>query len=242
MVACSPWSGVAHAQEPGPESALIPSLPAALADQVWPGSAALAGQPERVWSSGHPDLDRELPGGGWPCGVLTEILTTTPARLEWRLLAPALRPVAVRREPLLLIGPPQTPHRSGLAQYGLADARIIWVQADSLLDRLWCLEQWLRAAAEGAVLAWVAGARPAQIRRLQVCARHAPGPVFLFRPGSSRHEPSAAPLRVWAESVAGGGLDVQLLKRRGPWHHRPVRLSSWPGRLAGVLAPAEAMA
>ena len=41
-------------------------------------------------SSGYPELDRHLPGGGWPPDSLTEILTAHYGIGELRLLMPAL--------------------------------------------------------------------------------------------------------------------------------------------------------
>ena len=44
-----------------------------------------------VLASGFAALDAELPGGGWPLGVLTELLLPHAGVGELRLLAPALR-------------------------------------------------------------------------------------------------------------------------------------------------------
>jgi protein ImuA len=49
------------------------------------GRAAAAVQP-----SGFGVLDAQLPGGGWPCRALTELLLAQPGVGEMRLLAPAL--------------------------------------------------------------------------------------------------------------------------------------------------------
>ena len=35
-------------------------------------------------STGWQALDQELPGHGWPCGSLTEVLSPQPSVLEWR--------------------------------------------------------------------------------------------------------------------------------------------------------------
>ncbi|HLO93644.1 MAG TPA: hypothetical protein VK195_04950, partial [Burkholderiaceae bacterium] len=45
----------------------------------------------RVLGSGFEALDAELPGGGWPCQALCEILQPAGQHAEWRLLAPGLR-------------------------------------------------------------------------------------------------------------------------------------------------------
>ena len=66
--------------------------------------------PQAVLSSGHAELDAELPGGGWPLGQLTEVLQAQGGLFEWRLLLPALKQ-AVARGPLVLIAAPAAPAR-----------------------------------------------------------------------------------------------------------------------------------
>jgi len=48
-----------------------------------------------VVSSGFPELDAGLPGGGWPAGALTEILPAHEGIGELRLLGPALAGLSV---------------------------------------------------------------------------------------------------------------------------------------------------
>src|SRR6266700_2898483 len=56
---------------------------------IWRGdSLSRAGTP--AVPSGFPELDAELPGGGWPAGTLTEILPAHEGIGELRLLGPAL--------------------------------------------------------------------------------------------------------------------------------------------------------
>lgn len=43
-----------------------------------------------AWPTGFAALDAQLPGGGWPCGVLTELLLAQPGVGEMRLLAPVM--------------------------------------------------------------------------------------------------------------------------------------------------------
>ena len=60
------------------EMTCMPPRPAALDavlqhPGIWRRSAS-AQQHVRTLSTGLPDLDALLPGGGWPCGALSEIL------------------------------------------------------------------------------------------------------------------------------------------------------------------------
>lgn len=190
-----------------------------------------------VVGSGFADLDGQLPGSGWPCQSLTEVLCPQPSVLEWRLVGPALRTIVASGGTVVVVGPPKTPHLPGLAHLGIDERHLVWVRADAPAERLWCTEQLVKANACGALLSWLPQARPEQIRRLQVCAQACDGPVFLFRPAAAQHEPSAAPLRVMATFGVDWELFVHVLKRRGPAHDGQVRLTSFPGGLAAVLTP-----
>lgn len=59
---------------------------------VWRASQ-IGGVARPVTTSGFSALDTQLPGGGWPHGVLTELLLPEPGVGELRLLAPALAAV-----------------------------------------------------------------------------------------------------------------------------------------------------
>jgi protein ImuA len=188
-----------------------------------------------VQATGFAALDRELPGGGWPCRSLTELLQPQPGALEWRLLGPALRAQAAAGRSTVLVAPPWRPHLPGLRQVGLDERHLVWVQAGTVAERLWCTEQLIKANAFGALVAWLPQARPEQVRRLQVCALASDGLVFLCRPAAAQHESSAAPLRVLARPRPDWMLELQVLKRRGPALDQPLQLHAVPGSLQAVL-------
>eukprot|EP01034_Spumella_vulgaris_P038728 gene38728-47829_t len=66
-----------------------------------------------------------------------------------------------------VVGPPKAPHIPGLVHLGLDERHLVWIHADKPVERLWAIEQLLRANAAGMVLGWVPQARQEQIRRLQ---------------------------------------------------------------------------
>jgi len=217
--------------------AVVPgSLPAHVEAALWRGDE-LGSRVTDVVSSGHAVLDRELPGGGWPCHSLTEVLSPQPSVLEWRLLGPTLRQVVASRRQVVVIGPPKQPHLPGLQHEGIDACHLVWLQAETPAQRLWCTEQLVQANAAGAVLAWLPQARQEQLRRLQVRAHANDGLVFLFRPAATQHEASPAPLRVHASFGADWELHVHVFKRRGPVHDGTLVLPSVPGGLASVLTP-----
>lgn len=177
-------------------------------------------------ASGHAALDAQLPGAGWPQGSLTEILQAQPGLHEWRLLLPALRQ-AVKTGPLALIGCPHLPHLPALAALGIPAACVLMIEAHQPAERLWAAEQVLRCREVAVLMAWLPQARSEQLRRLQLASQtgsshHSPPLVFAFRPLAARHESSPAPLRLSLSGCSRQGLEVQLLKRRGPALDAPL--------------------
>jgi len=228
------------AASPGPASAASPEdrqrLRAPVAAALWRASE-LGARLASVVSSGWDRLDSELPGGGWPCQAVTEVLTPQPAVVEWRLLGPALRSVVAAGGQVVAVAPPRPPYLPGLLHEGLDERRFVWVQAETAAERLWAAEQLVKASACGALVAWLPQVRPEQLRRLQACAQGCEGPVFLCRPEGAQHEASAAPLRVHASCGLDWQLQLRILKRRGPALDGIVALPSMPGGLVSVVTP-----
>ena len=211
-------------------------LSSAVAAALWRGDQ-LGAPVSAVWPSGFAALDAQLPGGGWPGHGLTEILTPHSGTLEWRLLGPALRQVCAAGQPVVVIGPPLSPHLPGLRFEGLDERQLVWVQADTAAERLWSAEQLIKAQAGGAIVAWLPRAKAEQIRRLQVLATGFESPVFVCRPMHVLGESSAAPLRVQACVGVDWELQLRIAKRKGPPLDATLHLPSVPGGLVAILPP-----
>lgn len=173
----------------------------------------------RVRASGWPRLDAALPDGGWPLGTLIEVLLPEPGIGELRLLLPALRALAAEpdwhgRHWFAWIAPPHEPYAPALAQAGLPPGRVLLIGASVARDRLWAVEQALRSGRCAAVLVWLDRVEGRWLRRLQLAAATGEALVVLFRAKRHAGTGSVASLRLALEPAAGG-LDVQLLKRRG---------------------------
>lgn len=198
---------------------------------VWRGdTCSRSDQP--TCTSGHPALDAELPGGGWPTGELIELLQPPAAQHEWRLLLPALRRLP-HHGLLVLVGSSHRPHLAAWAAQGMAPDRVLWVDTADANERLWAAEQVLRSGTASALLVWLPQARPEQLRRLHLAARgattaspeHAGPLLFALRPEAQRPQASPAPLRLWLGN-AQGRLQVQVFKRRGPPMDQPLTLAA----------------
>ncbi len=210
------------------------SVPLAENSALWRADT-LALSAGRVLPTGHAVLDQQLPGGGWPVGALVEILQAHSAQNEWRLLLPAL--AGCGTGPVVLVGAPHMPFGPGLSAQGLAQQRLLWIRALAPAARMWACEQALRCAQVDAVLAWLPQARADQLRRLQMAASEHGKLLFVMRPAWVQTESSPAVLRLLASLQPGGdGVQLEILKRKGPPVAQPLRLPARAARLAALLA------
>ena len=199
---------------------------------VWRGGE-LDGAPHAVAPTGHEALDRELPGGGWPVGTLSEVLHDGIGIGEVAFLCGALARACEGGRLLAWIGPPYLPYAPALAAAGIALERCLVVEPAHREDALWAAEQALRSGACGASLLWLASALPqgssarsddyAWLRRLQMAAHAGRAMAVLYRSSAAQALSTPAHLRVVAEASAGG-LALRIPKRRGPPRIEPIRI------------------
>ncbi len=187
---------------------------------VWRGGAFARTSMSAV-PSGFAALDRELPGGGWPSGTLTEVLCTREGVGELQLVLPALARLSASSCRIAWLAPPHLPYAPALAAAGVDLAHLVVVQTTGRRDALWAADQVLRAGACHALLAWFRDARYAELRRLTVAAEMGSALVILFRPKEAARESSPACLRIVLEAEEGR-LVVRILKRRGALAVAPV--------------------
>ncbi|MGE3161810.1 MAG: translesion DNA synthesis-associated protein ImuA [Burkholderiales bacterium] len=189
---------------------------------VWRGQG-LARPAMPPLPSGHAALDRELPGGGWPAGALTEILCAGHGIGELQLVLPALAALSRGGERIAWLAPPHLPYAPALAAAGLRLEALILVRAPGQRDALWAAEQILRAGACRGLLLWLPRAGYGELRRLALAAEGGRTFCALFRPPQAAQESSPAPLRLALEPEPGGaGLAVRILKRRGAQLSAPL--------------------
>jgi protein ImuA len=213
---------------PSPSLRAIPSdLP-----HVWQG-LEMACAEEGVVATGHSALDAELPGGGWPLG-LVEVLQQRPEQHVWQLTAPALASsLQAQAGPVVLVAAPFDPFVPSLQAQGIPGERLLWIRAAKPAERLWAAEQALRCAEVAAVLAWLPQAKGAELRRLQMAAQQHRHLLFVFR--TLRSAQDASPARVRLQVAGTGQMELSILKRRGPPLERPLLLPAHPARLAALL-------
>jgi len=194
-------------------------------------------------ASGFAELDRELPGGGWPQGQLIELLADAAGIGELTLLAPALAQLATQQRCAVWVLPtaastlakPEAqalPYAPALAAAGIDLARTIFVKPATPREGLWAIEQALRAQHLGAVVGWLPAGGSTEsdfkaLRRLHLLAQRHGTLAFVLRETRHAQAPSPASLRM---QLAGTGhaLELTLLKRRGRPLLEPIMLSVRP--------------
>lgn len=208
---------------------------------VWRGGS-VAQSPVRAEPSGHAALDRELPGGGWPAGALTEILCASHGIGELQLVLPALAALSRAGGRIAWLAPPHLPYALALAAAGLRLEFLTVVRAPGRRDALWAAEQVLRAGASRALLMWLPHSGYGELRRLALAAEGSAALALLFRPLPAAQESSPAPLRLTL-APEGGQLAVRILKRRGGQLAAPLRITiprpvhAVGGALPSAVAP-----
>jgi protein ImuA len=187
----------------------------------------------RAQATGFAALDAELPDGGWPHGVLSELLLPHAGVGEMRLLAPALVETQRAGRPVMVFDPPAALSAAALAGLGIAVEELLVVQTRARVvpasDSLWALEQALKSGHVGAVVAWLpARLRGERLRRLQLAAHRHDGAAFVLRESAAAARPTASPLRLSLRAGGADRLQVRILKRRGPPLEAPLVLELPP--------------
>jgi cell division inhibitor SulA/protein ImuA len=184
---------------------------------IWRGCGSYS--PGVAIPTGFDDLDRHLPGGGWPQNAITEIFLERYGIGELSLLMPALALLSRRtsgaKRWLVWIAPPFVPYAPALLRWGIDLNRVLLVHPSGAgKETLWAVEQALRSGVSDAVLAWLGEASNTVLRRLQLAAEAHACWAVLFRPGTALRQSSPAALRLKL-SHAGEEIRITIAKCRG---------------------------
>jgi len=227
------------------------TAPQAFHPSLWRASQ-LAPTETDCLDTGYAVLSQQLPGGGWPLGVMTELLVPQHGAGELRLLRPALEELGQRS--IVLVQPPHDPQALALAAQGIDPARLLWIRGAGQVDvrsrgkqssdALWAAEQVLRSGCCGALLLWQNHVRGETLRRLHLAAQSSNTLFIMVRPLAAAQDASPAPLRL-SVTPAPGGIEIGFVKRKGPQRDTPLFLPLTPSLLqrhALVDRPASAPA
>ncbi|MEM7404227.1 MAG: translesion DNA synthesis-associated protein ImuA [Pseudomonadota bacterium] len=183
---------------------------------IWRGGHDPKPEPGHV-ATGRPELDAVLPGGGWPRGALTEILTDQQGIGELSLLLPALDELTAEGLWAAWVAPPMVPYAPALQARGCDPERVLVVKPGDELQSLWAAEQLLHTKATGAVLLWARQADDRRLRRLQLAAESGRAIAVIFRNAAYARQSSPAALRMAlsTQTDPASGMQVDVLKCRG---------------------------
>lgn len=233
------------ALRPAPAPRPRVEAPEILHPALWRGHQ-LGRHADQAVPSGFAELDAQLPGGGWPRRVLSELLLPHPGVGEIRLLSFALAAIQQAGRLVMMFDPPHALSGWALSQLGLDVAQLLIVNTRCKVvagsDSLWALEQALKSGHVGAVVAWLPPRlRAERLRRLQLAAQAHDGPAFVFREMAAQQRPTAAPLRLALRAGGADKLQLRLLKRRGPPLDTPLQVALPPVLSAAARSRAEAV-
>lgn len=175
--------------------------------RIWRGQGT--GHSASSQPTGHAELDKALPGGGWPDAALSEILVAAPGIGELRLLWPTLARLSHAGERIVLIGPPYLPYPHAWLGAGVDLHQLSIIQAAGR-DALWATEQCLRSGCCGAVVCWPKQVDDRALRRLQIAAETGRTLAFAYRPQDAAANASPAALRMVVDA-----RQLRILKCRG---------------------------
>jgi protein ImuA len=173
--------------------------------------------PQRTLPSGFTDLDRVLPGGGWPIGALTEILNSNDEGIgELSLLMPAIAAASRTEQGVMLVNAPYIPFPAAWLAKGVALDNCSFIATDNLQEALWSTEQSLLSGTCSLVIFWQPEGKAIDyksLHRLHLAALNGKTPAILFRPRRDSNQASPAALRLLVTAMTGE-LAVRVIKRR----------------------------
>jgi len=164
--------------------------------------------------TGHANLDKALPGNGWPVGAVTELVNDTAGCGEFSLLLPVLARLSQEDQWITMIDPPWIPYPPALHGRGLALEKLLLIRTQNRQESLWACEQVVRGISGGAMLAWPDSLSFSELRRLQLSAKSTRKIVFLFRDQKTAGISSPAALRLQL-TADDEDLQIRILKCRG---------------------------
>jgi protein ImuA len=177
-------------------------------------------QEAAVVSSGSPPLDELLPEKGFRRGTLIEWLSEGEGTGVATLALLAARQACSSGGVLVVLDEHRQFYPPAAARLGMDLTQMIIVQAASVADNLWAMDQALRCPAAAAVLGWPRKLDGRTFRRMQLAAEQGGGLGLLLRPAGAEHEPSWAEIRLRVEplpaaSQGGRRLRIEVLRSRG---------------------------
>lgn len=193
---------------------------------LWRGRQQINAYGKTVISTGFPELDDALPGGGWPANGLVELIVPHWGVGELRVLLPLLIALNRRAQVCAWLAPPYLPYGPGLDQAALDLRYVLLINAPGNDKNLfWSMEKLLAHPGCGIVLAWPVKPSIHHLRRLQLAATEGESLAIVFQQQTLANTPTPLRLKLTADSDRHhNALNIEILKARGRLCHQSVRL------------------
>jgi hypothetical protein len=177
---------------------------------LWRGRSAAR---HETFPTGFDALDRALPGGGWPCRGLIEVLICGSGSGELGLWAPLVARLSQSEAArwCAFISPPFEPYAPAWLSRGARAEHLLVAHSN---ETLWAMEQSLLSGACALVFGWMPRITMRELRRLALAAEKGAALAILIRPLRAAQEHSAAMLRMTLQA-ADSSLQLRVLKGRG---------------------------
>jgi hypothetical protein len=156
-------------------------------------------------SSGCEALDGLLPERGFCRGTLVEWLSADGAG-ACTLAMLAARHACSDSGMLAVFDRCREFYPPAAVRLGVEPEQLLVIQADSVADEHWAIDQALRSQAVAAVVAWPGRLDDRTFRRWQLAAEEGGCLAMLLRPETARGEPSWADVRLWVEPLPASAL------------------------------------
>jgi len=185
----------------------------ALCTSVWKGRQQH--EQRKTLASGFTELDAALPSGGWPLGVLTELMVAHEGVGEFTLLLPTLAALTKQQQWIALVAPPYMPYAPALSNADINLKTLLIANCSDQDDAYWATEQLLKSATFSAVVLWTTKvAEERRQRRLQLAAEQGGAWAVCYRPRHCAKTSSPAGLRMVLQKQAPD-LQLDIIKNRG---------------------------
>ena len=166
------------------------------------------------------ELDKALPGHGWPSSALIEFFVFSAGSGELKLLVPLLSLLTQKEERWITwINPPFIPYAPSLNALGINTSKFLLIHPKNQDEALWALEQSAKSGACSMILAWINENKLSfkATQRIHRASKQGETLTCLFRSLSASEQPSTAELRIQISKPEINQLCLDIKKRRQGW-------------------------
>ena len=182
-----------------------------------------------IHSTGYLALDKKLYDGGWPQGLLCELIIPHSGAGELQLLTPLLAGLTQSPGYQVWVNPPLLPYAPTLLYHKIDLNKQLLIQHNHIPTLVWATFQALTSQSCSLVLIWLPAKTPAPLlRKLALAVRQSPSYSIMIRNQSALNSPSPARLRLQLTPIKGGPHQITIIKQPNGWGGQSLSLPLLP--------------